>query len=137
MTGFDALARESDERLREMARAAADRARATVTAAIDGGFGEVLVGGTGVLLDVRLEAARLRSVPAARLAEAVADAIRRAERELSAPPAEVARPRRGRRPSPDEPEELFTGLADEHRRRAARERVSCCPHCGGALPVQD
>ncbi|MFD4196067.1 hypothetical protein [Amycolatopsis thermoflava] len=131
MTGFDDLARESDERLRAIARAAEERARATVSEAIDGGFGDVLVSGTGVLVDVRLDAARLRTVPEARLAEAVVSAIRRAGQ--GAPPSAVRRPHP---PAGDEPEELFTGLADEHRRRAARERVTCCPHCGGTLPAQ-
>ncbi|MEV5302201.1 hypothetical protein [Amycolatopsis methanolica] len=130
MTGFDELARESDERLRAIARAAGERARATVSEVIDGGFGDVLVSGTGVLVDVRLDAARLRTVPEARLAEAVVSAIRRAGQGA---PSGVRRPRP---PAGDEPEELFTGLADEHRRRAARERVTCCPHCGGALPAQ-
>ncbi|AIJ23864.1 hypothetical protein [Amycolatopsis methanolica] len=130
MTGFDELARESDERLRAIARAAGERARATVSEVIDGGFGDVLVSGTGVLVDVRLDAARLRTVPEARLAEAVVRTIRRAGQGA---PSGVRRPRP---PAGDEPEELFTGLADEHRRRAARERVTCCPHCGGALPAQ-
>ncbi|GAA3796540.1 hypothetical protein [Amycolatopsis tucumanensis] len=81
---------------------------------------EAEVDGHGNLTGLRLAAGALR------LAEAVVSAVRRAGHGL----------RRPRPPAGDEPEELFTGLADEHRRRAARARVACCPHCGGALHAQ-
>ncbi|MDQ0379488.1 YbaB/EbfC family nucleoid-associated protein [Amycolatopsis thermophila] len=136
---MDDLIAEADARVRDAFRAHAERARAAISRPIAGGFGDVLVSGTGVLLDVRLDPARLRAVPEDRLAQAVTEAIRLAERTAAgevAPPPAATSPARPRRPraGPDEPEELFTGLADEHRRRAQRERTASCPHCGGVLP---